>query len=306
MADLTTAANGTESYLRNLNYEYNNGLVDKDFYPRDDDNKTKAEFVAGKTGNYAFYLANNTDVLSPTLKNDPKAQFAVLPPEAVVPEGLKPQGRAYWPFGLIMGINYESSDMERAAVWMYLEWMSQPANLFLLQNGIEGQNYTTLDADRHCRADRGFRRRIQDVQQQQQGLLVAGHRVAQYSTLEVTRKAYLRNWSPKGFEYLAEDLLKNYDKVAEFRTPDALFNVVLEKVNEYKADLNSLFQELYVKCVIAPEAEFDGAVYEAAKKTYLDAGYQEILDEKQAAIDAGANSTKALRRLFRAREATRC
>jgi hypothetical protein len=80
--------------------------------------------------------------------------------------------------------------------------------------------------------------------------------------------------------------VKYYDEVAEFRTPDALFNVVLEKVNEYKADLNTLFQELYVKVVLAPEAEFD-ATYEAAKKTYLDAGYQEVLDEKQAAIDAG-------------------
>lgn len=80
--------------------------------------------------------------------------------------------------------------------------------------------------------------------------------------------------------------MKYYDEVAEFRTPDALFNVVLEKVNEYKADLNTLFQELYVKVVLSPEAEFD-ATYEAAKKTYLEAGYQEVLDEKQAAIDAG-------------------
>ncbi|MNN70509.1 hypothetical protein D3C81_1863620 [compost metagenome] len=77
-----------------------------------------------------------------------------------------------------------------------------------------------------------------------------------------------------------------YDKYAEFRTPDALYSVVLEKVNEYKADLNSLFQELYVKIAIASESEFD-ATYEAAKKTYLDAGYQEVLDEKQEAIDAG-------------------
>ncbi|MNE70673.1 hypothetical protein D3C80_1664800 [compost metagenome] len=65
-----------------------------------------------------------------------------------------------------------------------------------------------------------------------------------------------------------------------------MFTTVLEKVNEYKADLNTLFQELYVKIVLAPEADFD-ANYEAAKKTYLNAGYQEILDEKQKAIDAG-------------------
>ncbi len=80
--------------------------------------------------------------------------------------------------------------------------------------------------------------------------------------------------------------MKYYNEAAEFRTPDAMFTTVLEKVNEYKADLNSLFQDLYVKTVLAPEAEFD-AVYAEAKEAYLNAGYQEILDEKQAAIDAG-------------------
>lgn len=281
VADLTSVA--SERYLRNLNYRYNNGLVDKEFYLRDDDNKTKAEFVAGKTGNYGFYLASNTDVLAATLKNNPEAQFAVLPPEAGVPQGLKPQGRAYWPFGFIMGINYESTEMERAAVWMYLEWLSQPENLFFMQNGIEGQNYT-LDSDGIAVkvADFAGESKLSNNNNKDYWALVT--EMAEYSTPELTRKAHIRNWAPAGFEYLAEDMLKYYDQAAEFRTPDALFSVVLEKVNEYKADLNALFQELYVQCVIAPEADFD-KVYEEAKKTYLKSGYQEILDEKQKAID---------------------
>ncbi|WP_373231078.1 ABC transporter substrate-binding protein [Cohnella sp.] len=283
VADLTTPA--TESWLRNLNYQYNNGLIDKEFYLRDDDNKIKAEFVAGKTGTYGFYLASNTDVISSVLKNNPEAQFAVQNVLAGTPEGHKPQGRAYWPFGLIMGINYESTDMERAAVWMYLEWMSQPENLFYFQNGVEGQNYT-LDADGIAvkTADFAGESKLSLNNNKDYWALVT--EVAQYADPAVTRKAYLRDWSPAGYEYLAEDLLANYDKTAEYRTPDALFGVVLEKVNEYKADLNSLFQELYVKIAIAPIDQFD-ATYEAAKKTYLDAGYQEILDEKKAAIDAG-------------------
>lgn len=283
VADLTTA--DTERYLRNLNYQYNHGLIDKEFYLRTDDAKIKAEFVAGKTGTYGFYLASNTDVLGATLKNNPGAQFAVLPPEAAVPEGRKPQGRAYWPFGLIMGINYESSAEERAAVWMYLEWMSQPDNLFFLQNGVEGQNYK-LDADGIAVkvADFAGESKLSNNNNKDYWALVT--EMAQYADPAVTRKSYIQNWAPPGYEYLAEDMLKYYDRTAEYRTPDALFSVVLEKVNEYKADLNSLFQELYVKCALAPEDQFD-SVYEEAKKTYLDAGYQEILDEKQKAIDAG-------------------
>lgn len=283
VADLPSPA--TERYLRNLNNQYHNGLIDKEFYLRNDEAKTKAEFVAGKTGTFAFYLTSNTDVISATLVNNPDAEFAVLPPAAGVAEGYQPQGRAYWPFGFIMGINYESTTEERSAVWMYLEWMSQPDNLFFLQNGVEGENYT-LDADGIAVkiADFAGESKLSNNNNKDYWGLVT--EMAEYASPELSRKSYIRNWAPPGYEYLAEDMLKYYDEVEEYRTPDALFSVVLEKVNEYKADLNSLFQELYVKCVLAPEGEFD-AIYEAAKKTYLNAGYQEILDEKQKAIEAG-------------------
>ena len=283
VADLTSAA--SERYLRNLNYQYNSGLIDKEFYLRDDDNKKKAEFVAGKVGSFGLYLTNNTDVINATLKNNPGAEFAVVPPTARVPEGFKPQQRAYWPFGMIMGINYETSKEERIATWMFLEWMSQPENLFMLQNGIEGQNYT-LDADGIALKNADFKGESVLSQNNNKDYWCLVTEIAQYPDPEVTRKSYYLNWAPKGYEYLVDDLLKYYDEAAEYRTPDALFNVVLEKVSEYKADLNSLFQELYVKIALAPTDQFD-ATYEAAKKTYLDAGYQEILDEKQKAIDAG-------------------
>lgn len=283
VADLTTPA--TERYLRNLNYQYNNGLIDKEFYLRDDEAKTKAEFVAGKTGTFGFYLASNTDVFSATQKNNPGAEFAVLPSEYSVPEGHKPQSRAYYPFGLNMGINYETTEQERAAVWMYLEWLSQPDNLFFFQNGVEGQNYT-LDADGIAVMTPDFAGESKLSKNNNKDYWALVVEIAQYPDPAVTRKAYLRNWAPPGYEFMAEEVLTNYEKTEEYRTPDPLFAVVLSKVNEYKADLNSLYQELYVKIAIAPEAEFD-KTYEAAKKTYLEAGYQEILDEKQKAIDAG-------------------
>lgn len=286
VADLTWEA--TEKYLRNLNYQYNNGLIDREFYLRNDDNKIKAEFVAGKTGTYGLYLTSNTDVFSATLANNPDADFAILPPRAQVPEGNQPQGRAYWPFGLIMGINYETTEEERAAVWMYLEWLSQPENLFFFQNGVEGQNYT-LDAEGIPlkSADYAGESKLSNNNNKDYWALVT--EMAEFDTPEKTRMAHLRNWTPPGYETLAEDMLKYYDETTEYRTPDALFSVILENVNEYKADLNSKFQELYVKVVLSPESEFD-KVYQEAKDTYLKEGYQEILDEKQKAIDAGQYS----------------
>jgi ABC-type glycerol-3-phosphate transport system substrate-binding protein len=281
VADFTTEA--TERYLRNLNYQYNNGLVDQEFYLRVNDNDIKAEFVAGRTGVFGLYLTANTDVISATLANDPEAEFAALDSKALTPADLEPQDREYWPFGLIMGVNYETSDEERIALWMYLEWLSQPENLFKMEFGVEGENYN-LDEDGLAVPVAGFsgESKLSNNNNKDYWCLVTESAV--YADPEITAKANILNWGPTGYEQLIIDQIKFYEDTEEYRTPDALFSVVLDSVNEYKADLNSLWQELYVKCAICPEDEFD-ATYEEAKEEYLSAGYQEILDEKQEAID---------------------
>lgn len=283
IADFTSAA--TEGWLRNLNYQYNNGLIDKEFYLRDDENKAKSEFVSGRTGTFGSYLTSSSDVISATLANNPDAQFAILPPGAGVPEGKVPQGRAYWPFGFIMGINYETPELERIAVWMFLEWMSQPENLFFLQNGVEGENYT-IDADGIPVKNADFAgESVLSLNNNKDywALVIEG---VVYDDPAINKKAQIRNWAPAGYESLVEDLQKYYEQTAQYRTPDALFTEVVETVGEYKTDLNDLFQELYVKIVTSPTDQFD-ALYEQGKKEFLDAGYQEILDEKQEIIDAG-------------------
>ncbi|MFC6332135.1 extracellular solute-binding protein [Paenibacillus septentrionalis] len=283
IADFTTI--DTERWLRNLNYQYNNGLIDREFYLRDDDNKIKSEFVAGRTGTYGSYLTSNSDVIAATLANNPEAEFAVMPPYAGVPEGLVPQGRAYWPFGFIMGINYQTPELERIAIWMFLEWMSQPDNLFFLQNGVEGENYT-IDSDGIAIRNADFAGESVLSLNNNKDYWALVIETQLYNDPEVNRKAQIRNWAPVGYEYLAEDLIKYYEETAPYRTPDALFTEVVESVAEYKADLNELFQELYIKVATAPEDQFD-KLYEESKQIYLDAGYQEILDEKQKIIESG-------------------
>ncbi|MNC18285.1 hypothetical protein D3C75_661820 [compost metagenome] len=282
VADFTSPA--TEAWLKNLNYQYTNGLIDKEFYLRDDDNKIKAEFVAGKTGTYGLYLTSNSDVFNATLKNNPGATFAVVPPEAGIPKGGKAPGRADWPFGLIMGINHKSSEQERVAVWLYLEWMSQPKNLFFLQNGVEGQNYN-LDANGLPKKVADFKGESKLSNNNNKDYWALVTEIAEFSTPELTDKANRINWTVPGQEALTDQLLKNWKDGEQYRIPDPLFTVVLKKVSEHKADLNALFQELYLKIVMSPADQFD-KLYADAKKKFLDAGYQEILNEKQKAIDA--------------------
>ncbi|MDF2589513.1 MAG: extracellular solute-binding protein family 1 [Anaerocolumna sp.] len=277
----------THKYLKNLNYQYNNGLIDPEFYLNTDEASTQADFVAGNTGAFAFYLTSSSTVISNLLTNNPEAKVAVLNPKANVPKGdeFKPQGRAYWPFGMIMGINSTTTPEERAAIWMYLEWMSQSENLFYLQNGVEGQNYT-LDASGLAVKVPDFagESKLSNNNNKDYWCLVVES--AQYADEDLNYKANLTNWAPGGYEYLIEDAYKYYKENLEYATPDALFSVVLESVAEYKSDLNDLWKELYVKCAMATEAEFE-SVYQDACKEFLDAGYQAILDEKTKAIESG-------------------
>jgi ABC-type glycerol-3-phosphate transport system substrate-binding protein len=275
----------SRDYLKNMNWMYNNSVMDKEFYLRNDDAKTKAEFAAGRTGTYALYLAANTDVLGALKANNPGAEVAVLPPGALVPRGKVPQGRAYWPFGMIMGINYESTDRERIAVWLFLEWLSQQDKLFMLQNGIEGQNYRLLPngVPEKIPAYRGEAALSNNNNKDYWCLVTEGYRYADENIFWAVNRAA---WAPSGYEALADGVIKNYRDTAPYRTPDALFTAQLKTVAEYRADLNVLWQELYVKCVTSPEAQFEAA-YAAACKTFLDAGYQAILNEKQAAITRG-------------------
>ncbi len=71
---------------------------------------------------------------------------------------------------------------------------------------------------------------------------------------------------------------------------DPFFSVNIDSLNEYAGPLKALFTEYataLTKC--APE-EFD-ALYEQYSQQYLDAGFQEIIDERLQAYKDG-NSTK--------------
>lgn len=284
VADFTTEA--TEQWLRNLNYQYHNGLIDKEFYLRDDPQKLKAEFVAGRTGTFGEYITSNMDLFDAVLQNNPEAEFAVVPPYSGVPEGKVPQGRADWPFGIIMGINHESTEQERIAVWLYLEWMSQPENLFALQNGLDGTNYNGLDENGAPIVIEGYdgEAKLSPNNNKDYWMLVV--EAPRYGTEDQTIEVLKSFWSPPGYEDIMDTSLKYREQVLEYQYPDPLFTVPIESVSKYQADLNSLFQELYLNIVLSSPDQFD-AKYEAAKEQFLNSGYQEILDEKQKAIDEG-------------------
>jgi hypothetical protein len=268
-----------------MNWKYNNNVLDREFYLRDDEAKTRAEFVAGRTGNFGFYMTANSDVITALLANNPGAQVAIPPATWMVPQGKVPQSRGYWPFGMIMAINRTASNEQRVAIWKFLDWMSQSDNLFALQNGIQGQNFTLQANGLPARVPNYTGASAQSPNNNKDYWCLVVEALT-YPTEETFWAANKAIWAIPGYESLVDTLIANYRAGTQYRTPDPLWTVPIPTMTEYTADLNQLFQELYVRCVTVPTAQFE-ATYAAACQTYLRAGYQQILDEKQRIIAAG-------------------
>lgn len=276
--------NATENFLRDMNEKYNAGLIDPEFYLATDDTLAKGKFIAGQCGTYSFYMASGTDVFSSLLANDPDATVAVLPD--TVADGYAPYYYEYPSYGMIMGINADSTAEERAAVYMFLNWMIQPDNLNYLQYGIEGETYNTNEAGiKVLNADYTGEAKQSNNNNKDYWCLV--QEVQTYGDEAMDLEANKLSLAPAGYEDIIQ---QSYDicKLKEDKgliTP--IFTKAVESSSEYATDLNSLWQEAYVACVTCTPEEFDD-LYAEYSQEYLDAGYQEILDEKQALIDEGA------------------
>ena len=277
----------TENYLRAFNEMYNAGTLDPNFYLTTDDAMEKGKFVSGECGTYSFYMSNGTDVFTSLLANDPDAEVAILnSTPSIVAEGYTPYYYEYPSYGMIMGINSQSTDEERAAVYMFLEWLSQPENLTYMQYGVEGETYTVgEDGINTLVADYTGEAALSQNQNKDYWCLVVES--ITYGDEEMDLTANKSLLAPAGYEDLIQQSYDMCKANEDAGLISPIFTSVVESSADYTADLKALWQEAYVACITVAPEDFD-ATYEEYCQEYLDAGYQDILDEKQELIDAGS------------------
>ena len=277
----------TENYLRAFNEMYNAGTLDPNFYLTTDDAMEKGKFVSGECGTYSFYMSNGTDVFTSLLANDPDAEVAILnSTPSIVAEGYTPYYYEYPSYGMIMGINSQSTDEERAAVYMFLEWLSQPENLTYMQYGVEGETYTVgEDGINTLVADYTGEAALSQNQNKDYWCLVVES--ITYGDEEMDLTANKSLLAPAGYEDLIQQSYDMCKANEDAGLISPIFTSVVESSADYTADLKALWQEAYVACITAAPEDFE-ATYEEYCQEYLDAGYQDILDEKQELIDAGS------------------
>lgn len=278
-SDLTVASltwEPTKKELQYWNQLYNEGLISPEWMLDKDGAQMRADFIAGKVGVYGFYLSQNPPVVQSLIENVPDAKLSLISPYYTALEGTTLTGRAEWPFGMVAGISKKCAHPE--AVMMYYEWLSQPENLFVMQNGIEGVTYNIENEIPVLVDDYTGTERLNYNSNKDMWCLVTESK--DYGSEENNLAAQKSTYAPSGFEYIIQDAYDYYQKdQKEYQYTDFLFDRSIESLTQYAETLKSKWEVIQVDLVTCKPEEFE-AKYEAACKEYLDSGYQAVLDEK--------------------------
>ncbi|MBR6185974.1 MAG: extracellular solute-binding protein [Clostridia bacterium] len=281
-------------FLKNENYKYNAGLTNPEYYLTNaEDDKTN--FINGKSYSYAGYISASMDWLTAFYEANPDAELAIAPVSGLIDAeaGTTPGYRTDNPFGMMIGFSAFASEDQIKAAWMYMEWLTQEENLKVFQWGIEGENYnydenglpvTVSDYNGECKM--GF--------SNNKDYWCITIEARQAGTIEDVISANMPHDLPQDFTadviawYYAKVAVKN----AGWAIANALYSVSMEAEVEYQTTLVEKYKEFRDKLTMCAPEEFD-ALYAQFAQEFLDAGYQEVIDERLAAYEAG-NSTHLL------------
>ena len=286
----------TQRMLKRMNDEYHMGWYSSEFDLEKNSggaatDQTQTDFINGKTYQYGGYIANNMPWLTAFYENNPDAELALASPYAGVEEGVCTGAiRADNPFGMIVGFSSLATPDQLKAAWMLMEWMIQEENLFTLENGVEGKTYVMGEDGLPKMQDYTGEEMLNHNNNIDMTCLV--HASKKVGTIEQT----ITQMSPVGLpQDFTQALIDNYYELRKLADSgkaysDPVFAVAIESESEYSATLLSLWQEDFAKLIKCDPAEFDD-LFAKLSQEYLDAGYQEIIDERLAAYEAG-NTTK--------------
>ena len=279
--------------LKYENMKYNEGLTNPEYYllSGEDD---KSAFINGETYQYGGYISAAMDWLTAFYEANPDAELAIVPVNGKVDAeaGTTPGYRTDNPFGMMVGFSKDATPDQLKAAWMYMEWLTQPENLFTFQWGFEGDNFNYVDGLPVSVSDYKGEHTMGFNNNKDYWCITLEARQA--GTIEDVISNNLPHDLPQDF---TQDVIGwYYDKCkvrdAGWAIANALYSVSMEAEAEYQTTLVNLYKEYRDKLTMCPVDQFD-ALYKEYAQAYLDAGYQEVIDERAAAYAAG-NSTHLL------------
>ncbi len=280
--------------LKYENYKFNAGLTNPEYYliGTEDD---KTNFINGENYQYGGYISASMDWLTAFYEANPDAELAIVPVSATTDSvyGTTPGYRTDNPFGMMVGFSAFASEEQIKAAWMYMEWLTQEENLFTFQWGVEGANFNYNEENLPV-TDSNYDGEYKMGFSNNKDYWCITIEARQAGTIEDVIANNMPHDLPQDF---TQDVINwYYDKVAirdaGWAIANALYSVSMDAESEYQTTLVNLYKELRDKLTMCSPEEFD-ALYAEYAQQYLDAGYQEVIDERAEAYEAG-NSTHLL------------
>ncbi|MBR3764191.1 MAG: sugar ABC transporter substrate-binding protein, partial [Clostridia bacterium] len=185
------------------------------------------------------------------------------------------------------GFSSLATEDQLTAAWMLMEWMIQPENLFVLENGVEGVTYTMVDGKPVV--DGAYMGDMMLNHNMNIDMTCLVHASKVVGTIEESIAAIAPQGLPQDFTQMMIDAWYRDTKAiadAGNAYSDPIFAVAIESEAEYTATLLSLYQEYYAKLVKCDPDDFDDLYAELCEE-YLEAGYAEIIAERLEAYEAG-------------------
>lgn len=273
---------GAKEAIRWMNKFYNEGLV-TDYFGIGNSDQTDADRVQGYDG---FWVGNwdaawrQEYLYSQELeKNVPGASWVAC--DAFKAVDGPTLHETYTAAGQALFIPESTSDEAAIAAIKYLNWMVQPENLFALQNGELGYNYTQVD-------DNGIPtdiKNISDVDDAHKMHMFDGVPICNgfYYGSDELNYAATANGFPGYEDAVAQSLMVSNDGAYE---PVSFTRTIQSRV-DYGSTVISKEADLLVQAVTCTPDQFD-AVWEKYVNEILQSGGQEIIDEQRAAYQEGA------------------
>lgn len=293
--DYQIPALSTEAQKRFLKWQntlYNKGYLNKEYYLRDA-SEVEADFINGKAFTWSGYVSSTMNVLNSFYEANPDGDLGVVVcSDKWVSDSEWGSSNSFRPnnvFGAMVGFANDATADEVKAAMMYMEWMAQDDVLFTMQWGEEGVNYTVGDDGNPVAVG------DQKGLEQQQG----HNNNVDYWMIVTASKSFgdiekdIAAIAPKDLpEDFTADLLANYKGQlalyeSGYANSDCLFAASLESVVEYGTSLKEEVYPEYRDQLTTCKPEAFDALYDELSQKYLDAGYQEIIDERQEAFDSG-------------------
>ena len=292
--DYQIPALSTEAQKRFLKWQntlYNNGYINPEYYLRDS-SEVEADFINNKAFTWSGYVSSTMNVLNSFYEANPDAKLGVIVcPSTWKQDSTWGSSNSFRPnniFGAMVAFSNKATEDEVKAAEMYLEWMAQEDTLFTMTWGIEGVNFNYEDGKPVAVGD-------QSGLPEQQG----HNNNVDYWMCVTASKSFgdiesdIAAINPQGLpQDFYDDILANYKGQlalyeAGYANVDCLFAASLESVTEYGTTLKEeTYPEFRDQLTMCAPDEFD-ALYDELSQQYLDAGYQEVIDERQKLLDEG-------------------